>query len=325
MTLFDLPGPTPGVCDDPELMLVHQHFMTLDPSGARFAKVLRHTIDQLLDGENTGRFDWDDLHKTEKTHAGTLVEINLLREPEFKLASGEDLDYLIEGLEVDCKFSQTEYGWMIPPEALGEICLVVWADDRMGLWSAGLLRADREKLTTSGNVTKRGNRDGKFRLTKQHHSMVTWLWHHEPLKENLLLHMNPSLRAKILAQPSGQKKVNELFRRVLRKQIDRNVVRTLARQYDYMARVRDDKQKTRARPALREEGIIITGDSTNHRAVAAALGGPVPEKGEFVSFRVARAKPHHGNRPAAEIEGELWVAVREDEMTDTPGPKLPTR
>ncbi|MGW3657520.1 NaeI family type II restriction endonuclease [Streptomyces sp. NPDC005151] len=325
MTLFDMPGPAFGVCDDPELMLVHQHLMKRDPDGQRFARVLRDTIDQLLDGEHTGRFDWNDLHKTEKTHAGTLVEINLLRE--FGFDAGQDMDYLIEGIEVDCKFSQKEFGWMIPPEALDEICLVVWADDHkeLGLWSAGLFRADRQKLTMSGKVTKKGNRDGKFRLTKDHHSMVTWLWHREQLKENLLLHLDSSVRSKILSPRSGQRKVNELFRQVQRRRIDRNVVRTLAQQYDYMARVRDDKDGTRARPALRQKGIIITGDSANHRAVAEALGGPVPEKGEFVSFKIARARPHHGDRPSAELDGCHWVAVGENEDADTPAPKLPSR
>ncbi|MFJ3096012.1 NaeI family type II restriction endonuclease [Streptomyces hydrogenans] len=323
MTLFDSPIPAPGFKNDPEMDTVRRRLLELDPDGSRFARVLRETIDQLLDGENTGRFDWNDLHKTEKTHAGTLVEINLLRE--FKLSSGDDLDYMIEGIEVDCKFSQKEYGWMIPPEALDEICLVVWADDHQSLWSVGLLRADREKLTTSGTVTKKGNRDGKFSLTKNNHSLVDWIWYRKELKENLLLHLEPQLQQEILAPSSGQRRVNELFRQIIRKRVDRNVVRTLARQYDYMARVRDDKNRTRARPVLREEGIIITGDSTNHRVVAAALGGPVPEKGEFVSFRVARAQPHHGARPSVELDGAPWVAVEDDEAVDIPAPRLPSR
>lgn len=325
MTLFDIPGPGPGVCDDPELMLVHQYLMKRDPEGHRFARVLREAIDQLLDGEHTGRFDWNELHKTEKTHAGTLIEINLLRE--FGFRSGQDMDYLIEGIEVDCKFSQKEFGWMIPPEALDEICLVIWADDHSdhGLWSAGLFRADRARLTVSGNITKKGNRDGKFRLTKEHRSMVSWLWYRQPLKENLLLHLDPALRAKVLAPRSGQGKVNELFRQVQRRRIDRNVVRTLAQQHDYMARVRDDKNGTRARPALRKEGIIITGDSANHRSVAKALGGPIPERGEFVSFKIAPAEQHRGDRPSAELDGTLWVALKDNEVAHVPAPKLPPR
>ncbi|MEU5268172.1 NaeI family type II restriction endonuclease [Streptomyces hygroscopicus] len=323
MQLADLPGPQPGVCDDPELMLVRQHLLTLDPDGHRFAKVLRDTIDQLLDGEHTGRFDWRDLHKTEKTHAGTLVEINLQRE--FGFADGQDMDYLIEGLEVDCKFSQKLYGWMIPPEALGELCLVVWADDQQSRWSAGLFRADRQKLTTSGTVTKKGNRDGKFRLTKQHHALVTWLWHNEPLQENLLLHIPAETRQAILspsANPrrnSGQARVSELFRRVQRRPVSRTVVRTLAQQKDYMKRVRYNGG---ARAILQPEGIVIFGDYPNHQAAAAQLEIPVPQEGEFVSARLSRAQPRHGDRPRAFMDGHYWVLADETDPIEA-APLLP--
>ncbi|MER6999858.1 NaeI family type II restriction endonuclease [Streptomyces sp. NPDC000410] len=323
MTLFDPPSPAPGVYDDPQLMLVRQHLLEIDPSGSRFAQVLRDTIDQLLDGEHTGRFDWHDLHKTEKTHAGTLVEINLLRE--FGFASGDDMDYLIEGIEVDCKFSQKEYGWMIPPEALDEICLVVWADDHQSLWSAGLLRANREKLTTSGLVTKKGNRDGKFRLTKEHRSLVTWLWHRQPLQENLLLHIDKEDQKAILSAGSGtrrspgQAKVNELFRRVQGRRVSRTVVRTLAQQKDYMKRIRYNGG---ARDKLRDEGILICGDYPQHQAVAAELGLEVPREGENVSVRIVEAKSHHGDRPQVLLEGRYWVRASADEPTER-APLLP--
>ncbi|MFD5267666.1 NaeI family type II restriction endonuclease [Streptomyces sp. NPDC058335] len=308
---------------DVELKKVREHILAMDPYGQEFAAVLRHTIDQLLDGENTGRYDWRQLHKTEKTHAGTLVEINLQRRFEFD--EGRDMDYEIAGIDVDCKFSQDLGGWMIPPEAMGEICLVVWADDRASKWSAGLIRADEEKLTRNGLVTRKGNRDHKYRLNKSNLHLVNWLWHLQPLKENLLLHLDDETREALYAPKSGQKRVNELFRRVQQRRIDRNVVRTLAQQHDYMARVRDDKNRIRARPALREEGYIIPGDSRNHQAVAEALGGPVPERGEFVSFRVAVAQPHHGDRPSAELDGRRWVAVGPDEEADRPAPMLPSR
>ncbi|MEU9481086.1 NaeI family type II restriction endonuclease [Streptomyces sp. NPDC048191] len=323
MTLFDDSGPAPGVFGDPELMLVRQHLLGLDPQGQRFARVLRDSIDQLLDGEHTGRFDWNDLHKTEKTHAGTLVEINLLRE--FDLSSGEDLDYLIEGIEVDCKFSQKLYGWMIPPEALDEVCLVVWADDHLGQWSAGLLRANRIKLTTSGTVTKKGNRDGKFQLTKQHYSLVTWLWHQAPLEENLLLHLDKGTRGAVLhagdgsKRSPGQAKVNELFRRVQGRRVNRTVIRTLAMQKDYMKRVRYNGG---AREKLRMEGILICGDYPNHQAVAEQLGLPVPQEGENVSIRVVEAKQHHLGQPSVLLEGRHWVKARPDDPEE-PAPLLP--
>src|SRR3954470_10508963 len=122
---------------DEELRGVADAIRSLDPSGLRTAQVLRDTLDQLYDGQRTGRHRWDQLFKTEKTHCGTLVEINLQRE--FRFKDGVKLDYSIAGFEVDCKYSQRDGGWMIPNEAHGELCLVVTADDGMGTWSAGVV------------------------------------------------------------------------------------------------------------------------------------------------------------------------------------------
>lgn len=315
MTLFDAPGPVSAPEDDPQLILVHQHLLTLDPTGARFARVLRDTIDQLLNGEATGRYDWKTLFKTEKTHAGTLVEINLQREFEFH--DGKDMDYRIEDVDVDCKYSQKFGSWMIPPEAEGHLCLLVWADDYQSRWSAGLLRIKREWL--NGGT----NRDMKFTIKSEHRNKITWLWKDQILPENVLLHLDPATRSRILipGKQKGQARVRELFRSVHGKRIGRGVVRTAAQQLDYMARVREG-DKGRARPALRSEGIIILGDYQSHQAVARALGGPVPREGEFVAHRVVRARPEHGDRPRAEIAGEHWVVARHDERADT-APRLP--
>ena len=62
---------------DAELEAVKAEILKLDPNGIRTAQVLRDTFDQLYDGQRTGRYRVDQLHKTEKTHCGTLVEINL--------------------------------------------------------------------------------------------------------------------------------------------------------------------------------------------------------------------------------------------------------
>src|SRR3954470_11345477 len=107
---------------DEELRGVADAIRSLDPSGLRTAQVLRDTLDQLYDGQRTGRYRWDQLFKTEKTHCGTLVEINLHRE--FKFQNGAKLDYRIAGADVDCKYSQSIGAWMIPPEARGQVCLL---------------------------------------------------------------------------------------------------------------------------------------------------------------------------------------------------------
>ncbi|WP_078897805.1 NaeI family type II restriction endonuclease [Streptomyces rimosus] len=288
---------------DSELVAVREHLQQLDPLGERFARVLRDTIDQLLNGEVTGRYDWKTLSKTEKTHAGSIVEINLQRE--FAFDDGDATDYRIAGIQVDCKYSQQFGGWMIPPEAENHICLLVWADDEKSRWSAGLLRI-RPELLNKGN-----NRDRKLTIKAEHRNRIYWLWRDASLPENVLLHLGPATRDKILGLPSGQARVIELFRRVQLRPIGRGVVRTVAQQSDYMARVRE--AKGRARTVLREEGILIPGHYSSHQAVARALGAPVPRVGELVSFRVAEAAARHEGLPRVILDNRAWVlATPED-------------
>ena len=151
-----------------------------DPSGDRTGSVLRRTFDQLYDGQRTGRYDWGQLHKTEKTHFGTVVEINMQRE--FGFADGGKLDFKIAGVEVDCKFSQNYAKWMIPIEARGEVCLGLWASDRDSRWSMGLFRATESMLS-------KGNRDGKASLKVEARSRILWLFDRAELPPNVLLHL----------------------------------------------------------------------------------------------------------------------------------------
>jgi hypothetical protein len=300
---------------DPELLKVYDHIQALDPTGERFATVLRDTIDQLLNGEVTGRYAWKQLFKTEKTHAGTLVEINLQRE--FRFDDGADvgdhpMDYRIRGVDVDCKFSQDFGGWMIPPEAMGHLCLLVWADDYKSQWSAGILRIQEEWLNTGGN------RDKKLTVKAEHRDKIAWLWLNAQLPENVLLHLSETTRNRILLKGSrkGQKRVIELFRQVQ----NRGSIRTAAQQLDYMARLREGAG--RARTVLRDEGIVIAGPYSKHQDIARQIGAEVPQRGESVSFRVAEAKPHHGDRPRVELDGKLWVLATPDGPEET-APRLP--
>ena len=102
--------------EDPERDRVAAALRAADPDGLLLAATLRRAFDLLLDGQHTGRYRWDQLHKTEKTHAGTLVEIGLQRT--FGLADGTALDYSIADVEVDCKFSHRSGGWMIRSESV---------------------------------------------------------------------------------------------------------------------------------------------------------------------------------------------------------------
>ncbi|MFB6706214.1 NaeI family type II restriction endonuclease [Streptomyces sp. NPDC056333] len=300
--------------DDSELMVVQAHLLRHKLAEFRFATVLRNTIDQLLNGEDTGRYDWKYLRQTEKTHAGSLVEINLHREFDFN--DGLAMDYQIDGIEVDCKFSQDFGGWMIPPEAMGHLCLLVWADDHASRWSAGLLRIKEEWLNQGAN------RDRKLTIKAGHRNKILWLWKDAKLPENVLLHLPQDVREQILLEGKrkGQARVIELFRRIQNKPISRGSIRTAAQQLDYMARLREGEG--RARTVLREEGLLIVGPYRKHQDIARQVGACVPRRGEFVSFRVTELKPYHGNRPRVELDDRFWVLADETDQPEV-APRLP--
>ncbi len=286
--------------EDPELDRVAAFIHAADAEGKEFGAVLRETYDQLYDGQRSGRYAWDQLRKTEKTYMGTLVEINLHRA--FDFDDGAAMDYLIAGVETDCKFSQSLGGWEFPPEAyeFDHLCLVVWASDSESRWRAGLVRVanDPELLGPE-------NRDRKRKLTPQGESRIRWLYEEPRLPENLLLHIRPETREKILGaapprrrKSTGQQRINMMFRLVQRRIVNRASVLTVGRQKDPLKRARDARKQRH----LGKEGILVLGHQENDPLVAQALGLPVPGKGDFVSARVARAEPGFGGA-VAEIEG----------------------
>ncbi len=273
---------------------------------SRVAVVIRDTLDHLYDGQRTGRYKWDQLHKTEKTHCGTLVEINMQRE--FQFADGDKLDYRVAGVDVDCKYSQRLGGWMIPVEARGELCMVIWADDGKSVWTVGLVRALKEMLT------KGGNRDRKASLSQEGMSTVRWLFQESELPPNVLLQIPQAEVDDIMEPKSGAERIRRLFRAVQGRRIGRGVVATVAQQADYMKRIRGNGG---ARSTLREEGIIILGQYEAHREIARQLGLPIPGKGESVSARVVSGT--EDDSVAFYLEEAWWrLAVVGDPMEQAP-------
>jgi hypothetical protein len=291
----------PSRDDDPEIWAVADEIRRLDHDGQLFADALRDSIDQLLDGERTGRWDWLTLRKTEKTHMGTIVEIRLHNE--FDFDDGRVLDYRIAGIDVDCKFSQAMGGWELPPEAIGHLCLVVTASDDSATWHAGLVRATEDKLG-------RPNRDMKRKLLASGEGTVLWLYENHSLPPNLLLQIGEDDRERIFRarsannRVSGQARLNELFRTVQGEVVRRAVVATVAMQDDSMKRARD----CRLEKNLGREGFLVLGHQEQDPEVAEALGLPRPSKGQFVSVRVHPADAQ--DSPNVEIGGTRWRIAR---------------
>ncbi len=277
---------------------------------SRFARVFRGTFDQLYDGQHTGRFSWDQLYKTEKTHFGTLLEINIRREFKELITDGTVLDFQVAGHEIDCKYSFRMGGWMLPPESFGQLLLVCTANDEKSEWAIGVVRARPEFLRAGVN------RDLKSGLNQNGRSEIDWLFWGAEMPPNVLLRVDDATRASIFDDGlSGQGRVNQLFRSAQHMRIGRNAVATVAQQDDFMKRVRANGG---ARSALAPEGIVIIGgDYESHRHVAEQLGTEVPLQGEFVSARLVVA--NDGEPNTALIAGAQWrLAMDSDSIVAAP-------
>ncbi|MEU2200617.1 NaeI family type II restriction endonuclease [Isoptericola sp. NPDC019482] len=292
-----------GLPVDPARDSVVQEMQRLDPGGAKTAQVLRNTFDQLYDGVRTQRYRWDQLFKTEKTHFGTLVEINLQRE--FEYADGVKLDYCIAGHDVDAKYSQALGGWMLPPEAVGELCMVVTASDQKSKFSIGVVRAS-EELLNGGK-----NRDAKRTLSLAGRATIAWLQQDADLPPNILLHMPQADVDAVFAAGAGTSRISELFRRTAGHVVGRAAVATVAAQLDVTRRVRGGQSGSR--DPLADEGIVVLGGAYDwQREAARDLGLPVPRRTEYVAGHVAPATPDWPGRVAYGPTGTALVAAAND-------------
>ena len=296
-------------------------FMQQEDAAQRFAWVLRDSLDDLLDGQRTGRWCYQHTSKTERTHLGTMIEINLTKE--FSIPNGDDLDWKIAGYDIDCKFSRDFGAWEIPMEMYlcsdhGEQsgkadhpALVTWVNDDTSQWAVGIVRVRDDLLAWKQDGSGRAyNRDNKRKIARGQRDRIHWMFGGlQQLPPNTLRHIDADVRGRIFADHrSGQKRVDALFRELQKVIIRRPVVLTVGQQDDAPKRVRD------ARNALAHEGIVVLGHQEAHPKIATDLGLPICDKGEWLSVRLVdvesgsdRRKTHHAER--------YWAVAGDDEWS----------
>lgn len=231
--------------------------------------LLREVIDDVIQTPRTGRRSYDDLEKTEKTYIGTRVEIML--RALLDLPRGR-LDAVVLGHDTDIKHTMGN-NWMIPSEAIGHPCILVAADEDRARCYLGLIVARAEYLTTGTN------RDAKRSVSAEGFRHILWIFADHPYPANFWRTVPPEAVDRIFSGNSGNARVMALFREVQGVPISRDTVQGVARQKDFMRRIRsDDGRGTRDR--LAAEGILLL-SSTYDGPLIRQLGLP---EGDFISY-----------------------------------------
>lgn len=224
-------GPAGLGAGDPAITQVRDFLLAKPDLLGVVGRAIRKSFDEVIDGPRTGRYRIEQLEKTEKTYIGTKVEI-ILRD-ELGLGRGQVLDNMIVGHEVDTKFTVGNT-WMIPREAVGQLCLLVTGDDNAGLCGIGILRMVPDVLTNGAN------QDGKKSVSAYGKSQITWLAQ-GAMPRNFMLDLPENARNSIMSAPSGKQAIRALFLNATGRIIPRSVIEQVAQQKDSLKRAREAK------------------------------------------------------------------------------------
>lgn len=251
--------------------------------------IIRQAYDEVIDMPRTRRWSLSNLASTEKTYIGTKVEI--LVQHWLGLERGVKLDLRIHGHDVDVK-NTVSGNWMIPTEAVNEICLLISGDEPSARFSVGLIRASEAYL----NAGK--NKDGKRSISKKNgFGSIYWLVYEAELPKNFFYELEGTARDGILAETSGAARVRELFRRIPLTIVPRSAIEGVANQKDALKRVRGNGG---AREALLPEGLLILSGKYDAKLIR-ELDLPPMTNEQYISVPRTYIVEHLGEQLAAQL------------------------
>ena len=238
----------------------------------------RSAIDEVIDTSRTGRYFFSELEKTEKTYLGTKFEI-LLRDW-LDVPKGIKLDLVVGGEEVDVKTSTSAQkgGWMIPPEAFEELCILIKVDESNANCDFGIARARKQYLRSSAN------RDAKTSFSSEGRKNIWWLAQGFSYTPNFWS-LTSEIDRKAIMQGGGKIRIATLFEKFQEIPISRVQIEAVAAQDDFMKRIRRNQG---ARDILAPKGIAIL-YSENDAALMRKLGIKFGKR-EFVSYKGKNAE-----------------------------------
>jgi hypothetical protein len=242
---------------------------------ADLPRLIRQAIDEVIDTPRTGRVHASELEKTEKTYIGTKVEI-LVRNY-FGLPKGI-LDLQIDGLDVDVKNTLAN-NWMIPKEAVGKPCILVYSDEDERRCGFGVVVAHSIHLRSGKN------QDKKTSISSAGFGVIHWLMADVPYEESFWSALGTQKTHEIMKHRSGTARLEALFRESQDRPVHRDIIEATAQQKDYMKRLR---RNGGARDPLAAEGIGILSGNYDSKLIK-ALGLPPIGNDEFISHKAANS------------------------------------
>lgn len=139
---------------DSQLTRLNAYLQQIPDLEARYRTLINKALHYVIDRENTGREHFHEVSKVEKTIVGMKIE--KYAEHAFGWERGVKLDHYIAELETEFDSKVTiGSNWMIPREAVGEICLLIRVDVSRRRFHVGLIRADEAHLTSGSNQDKK--------------------------------------------------------------------------------------------------------------------------------------------------------------------------
>lgn len=184
-------------------------------------------------------------------------------------------DLLVGESEVDVKSTTGgKSGWMIPPEVIGQLCVLLRVDERNSTCAIGLARARPDYLRAGMN------RDAKTSFSAAGTRNIWWLVLDFPYTPNFWTQIDDDLRRQIMEPRGGTERLAILFENCIETPVSRVLIASIAAQDDFMKRIR---RNGGARDVLAPKGIAIL-YSESDRDLMLRLAIKVGKR-EFVSYR----------------------------------------
>ncbi len=250
----------------------------------------RSAIDEVIDTARTGRLFFRQLEKTEKTYLGTKFEI-LLRDW-LQVPKGVRLDLLVGDREVDVKSTTGgRSGWMIPPEAIDQFCILLRVNEATAKCAVGIARCRQEYLLGTKN------RDQKTSFSAAGTKNIWWLVSDYQYTPNFWTLIDEDRRAMIMRSGSATQKLAALFEHCIGLPVSRIQVQAIAAQDDFMKRLRKNGG---ARDLLAPKKIVILYSEAD-RKLMQQLGIACGYR-EFVSHKPVNQEQENLLRAAGRID-----------------------